>query len=254
MSRRRKKMIAGLYVVAAGLLLALGAAAHYSKGGPGQSASSHNARQMGRGVMSGQMGHGMMGQNRKMMATRRKMRDVVDELMENQAVMERARSVHRIKPFLKKNRELLDRLNDEMEDSWGMPGRMHGAMHGSMHGVKHEAMHGKVMSRRRTSPAAERKTADAAPAAKHVETAAQSRLVARGKEVYLSHACHICHGDTGKGTAAGVSLIGIGKKDSTKEIAELIRHPKTTKMPTFSQTALPEADLKAVVAYLKTLK
>jgi mono/diheme cytochrome c family protein len=253
MTRRRTQMIFGLYVVAAGLLLALGAAARYSRGGAGQSPSSQeaqNSEQMGRGMMSGRMGRVVTEQKRDMVATRWKMRHTVDELMENQAVMDKAKSVHGIKPLLKKNRELLEKLNDEMADSWGM----HRAMHSTMHGATHGAMHGRVMSSRMSSPAPTKKPRAAAPASKPAESAEQSRLVARGKKVFRSHGCHICHGATGEGTSVGVSLIGIGKKDSAEEIAERIRHPKTTKMPAFSKTALPEADVKAVIAYLETLK
>lgn len=238
---RRKRVIATTYVVAAGFLLALGAAARYSREVSAQPAPSGNAGrlehgQMGSGMMGGQMGQGMT--SRGMMAARQKMRDLVDELMENQAAMEKVQSVRGIRPLLRKNHALIEQLNDEMARSWGMKGQMHGARMGARMG----------------SPGPARRQAGAASTGKPKRSATQIRVVTRGKEVFRAHACGICHGETGRGTQAGASLVGVGKKYSTEEIAELIRHPATTKMPSFSRSAMSDADLKAVIAYLETLK
>lgn len=241
MTRKRKTVIVSMYVALAGLLLAMGAAARYSKGGPEQSSSSQknqSSAQMGQGMMGGQMGQGMMGQNRNMMATRRKMRDIVDELMENQTVMEKAKSVRSIRPLLEKNRVLLEKLSDDMAQSGGMHGHMLGA-----------AMHGRMSATAPARNARKNESNDTAGS-----SAAQSRLAARGKEVFAAHGCRVCHGAEGTGTAAGPSLVGIGKKYSAEEIGDLIRHPATARMPKFSESALPNADLKAVIAYVETLK
>lgn len=233
----RKTLIAGTYVTAAGLLLAMGAAAHYFKGGPGHPAASQSGSKTGQGMMSGQMGQGMMAQKRDMTETREKMRHLVDELMVNHRAMEKARSIRRIKPLLKKNGEMLDRLSDEMARSWGMHGEMNRAM-GS-----HMASSGKSRSSRTTTKSS-RSSAG---------SAAHSRLVAEGKEIFRVDGCRVCHGSTGKGTAAGPSLIGVGKKYSAEKLAHLIRHPATARMPSFPESALPEAKLKAVIAFLQTL-
>lgn len=228
----RKTLVASTYVTAAGLLLAMGAAAHYFKGGPGHSATTENTDTTQSGMMSGQMGQGMMGQNRSMMEAREKMHGLVRELTENQRAMEKARSIRSIKPLLRKNGELLDRLSDEMSRSWGMQGSMSGRM----------ASSGNSQSRTATKP-----SRSAAGGAAH------TRLVAEGEEVFRADGCRVCHGSSGKGTAVGPSLIGIGKKYSAEKLARLIRHPATARMPAFSESALPEAKLKAVIAFLQSL-
>ncbi len=219
----RKTLIASTYVTAAGLLLAMGAAAHYFKGGPGHPVTPQNG--------SG-MGQGMMEQNRNMMESREKMRGLVHELTENQRAMEKARSIRGIRPLLKKNGELLDRLSDEMSRAWGMRGSMHKNTVGRM-----------ASSDESRSRAAEESS----------HSKAHSRLVAEGREVFRADGCRVCHGNNGTGTAAGPSLIGVGKKYTAEKLAHLIRHPATARMPSFSESALPDAKLKAVIAFLQTL-
>lgn len=228
MIRWRKTWSFSLYVAAAGLLLAMGAAARYANGGSGQPATERNA---------GQMGRGMMGQNRNRMAVRQRMRDLVDDLMENQAAMEKSRTVQSMKPLLKRNHELLETLNEDMARSWGMHGHMHG-----------EAMGGRKGSSATAQPAG------SGAAKTKASSAAQRELAATGKRIFLAKSCRICHGSEGTGTAAAPSLVGIGSKYSEEKIADLIRHPATSRMPPFSATALSDADLKAVIAYLETLK
>ena len=49
-------------------------------------------------------------------------------------------------------------------------------------------------------------------------------------------------------------LMSVRKKYSAEKIAHLIRHPVTPKMPSFSENAISETDLKAIIAFLQTLK
>jgi len=80
-------------------------------------------------------------------------------------------------------------------------------------------------------------------------------LAAKGKEIFESHTCNACHGDGGVGTVAAPALIGVGAKHSTDELAQLLKHP-TAKMTAGGMPAvdLPPEDLKALIAYLESLK
>lgn len=238
----RKTVIAGLYVAAAGLLLAMGAAAHYSNNGEGQPVGSPGTGATvhvlaGGQMMGGQVGQGMMQQNRSVIKSREKVSRLVDELRENQREMEKARIMRKIKPLVKKNGKLLDRLSNEMARVWEIQGPMHGAMDSRMASPKTAQSQG-------AAPASPSKASNAA----------QGRLVVEGKHVFQADGCIVCHGNDGMGTAAAPSLIGIGKKFSGQQMAELIRHPATPKMPAFSKSAMSDAKLKAVIAYLQTLR
>lgn len=220
---KRKMVMAGTYVFAAGLLLALGAAARYSETAPREIAPDRSA---------GQMGQGMMGRN--MAASREQMETIVNKLMDNHRAMVNAKSLAAMKPLLAVNHTLIERLRDEMNHAWGMHGR---AMGGPM-GPPHAS--GQAGSAKRSG----------APAQK----ATDNKLVARGRQLFAEDSCRVCHGPTAHGTAMAPSLIGVGKKYSAEKIAQLIRHPVTEKMPSFSENAISDADLKAVVAFLQTLK
>jgi ubiquinol-cytochrome c reductase cytochrome b subunit len=80
-------------------------------------------------------------------------------------------------------------------------------------------------------------------------------LAARGKTIFEAQSCNACHGDGGVGTAAAPALAGVGAKLSSDQIAELIRHPNA-KMTAggMPATDLPPDDLKALVAYVESLK
>lgn len=214
---RSRILTAGMYVLAASLLLALGATARYSDGAP-------RGGQMDRGMM----GHGM--KEKKMAAERERMRITVDKLKENHEAMARAKSVADLRPLLEVNRTLLERLTGEMNRAWGMPPK-------------------KMASRRMDRPthSARRRVARA-------ESRAESKLVAKGRHLFAVDSCRVCHGPTAHGTAMAPSLHGVGKKYSREHIAHLIRHPVTEKMPSFSENAISDANLKAIVAFLETLK
>src|SRR5580692_9212337 len=80
-------------------------------------------------------------------------------------------------------------------------------------------------------------------------------LAAKGKTLFEGQSCNACHGDGGVGTAAAPALIGIGKKFSPDQLAELFKHP-TAKMNAGGMPPidLPPDDLKALIAYVENLK
>jgi ubiquinol-cytochrome c reductase cytochrome b subunit len=80
-------------------------------------------------------------------------------------------------------------------------------------------------------------------------------LAAKGKSLFEAQSCNACHGDAGVGTAAGPALVGIATKFKPDQLAELLKHP-TDKMTAGGMPAvdLPPDDLKALIAYLESLK
>ncbi|MGA7916107.1 MAG: cytochrome b N-terminal domain-containing protein [Candidatus Acidiferrales bacterium] len=80
-------------------------------------------------------------------------------------------------------------------------------------------------------------------------------LAAKGKAIFETHYCTGCHGEGGVGTVAGPALIGISAKLNPEQITELLHHPtakmKAGGMPT---PDLPPDDMKALVAYISSLK
>ena len=80
-------------------------------------------------------------------------------------------------------------------------------------------------------------------------------VAAKGKTIFEGNSCNACHGDGGVGTAAAPALIGVGAKYSTDQVAELLKHP-TSKMTAGGMPAvdLPPEDLKALIAYIRSLK
>jgi ubiquinol-cytochrome c reductase cytochrome b subunit len=86
-------------------------------------------------------------------------------------------------------------------------------------------------------------------------TALADPLAAKGKTLFEAQSCNACHGDGGVGTAAAPALIGVSAKFSPDQITALLIHPNARMtaggMPT---TDLPPDDLKALVAYVVSLK
>lgn len=80
-------------------------------------------------------------------------------------------------------------------------------------------------------------------------------LAAKGKTIFEGQSCNACHGDGGVGTAAAPALVGIAKKFSPDQVAELFQHP-TTKMTAGGMPPidLPADDAKALIAYVESLK
>src|ERR1700680_5092194 len=80
-------------------------------------------------------------------------------------------------------------------------------------------------------------------------------LAAKGKTIFEGQSCNACHGDGGAGTAAAPPLVGIKAKFSPDQLAELFNHP-TAKMNAGGMPPidLPPDDLKALIAYVESLK
>jgi len=80
-------------------------------------------------------------------------------------------------------------------------------------------------------------------------------LAAAGKKVYESESCDACHGENGTGTNAGPKLAGAMGQKSAEELSNLLRHP-TAKMieGEMKPVDMPDENLKALVAYIKSLK
>ena len=86
-------------------------------------------------------------------------------------------------------------------------------------------------------------------------TALADPLAAKGKTIFEANSCNACHGDGGTGTAAAPALVGVSAKLSTDQITALLIHPND-KMTAggMPPVALPTDDLKALVAYVSSLK
>jgi mono/diheme cytochrome c family protein len=78
-------------------------------------------------------------------------------------------------------------------------------------------------------------------------------LAAKGKSLFEGQSCNACHGDSGAGTAAAPTLRKT--KFSPDQRAELFNHP-TAKMNAGGMPLvdLPPDDMKALIAYVESLK
>jgi ubiquinol-cytochrome c reductase cytochrome b subunit len=78
---------------------------------------------------------------------------------------------------------------------------------------------------------------------------------AAGKKVFGSESCDACHGENGEGTPVGPKLSGATAQKAPEELTKLLRHP-TAKMieGEMKPVEVPDEDLKALVAYIKSLK
>jgi len=80
-------------------------------------------------------------------------------------------------------------------------------------------------------------------------------LASAGKKVYEGESCDACHGENGTGTNAGPKLAGATAQKPAEELSNLLRHP-TAKMieGEMKPVDVSDEDLKALVAYIKSLK
>lgn len=80
-------------------------------------------------------------------------------------------------------------------------------------------------------------------------------LAAAGKKIYEGESCDACHGENGIGTSAGSKLAGAPAQKPAEELSNLLRHP-TAKMleGEMKPVDLSDEDVKALVAYIKSLK
>src|SRR2546423_182116 len=78
---------------------------------------------------------------------------------------------------------------------------------------------------------------------------------AAGKKIYDGESCDACHGENGVGTAVGPKLAGATAQKPAEELTNLLRHP-TSKMieGEMKPVEVSDDDLKALVAYIKSLK
>jgi ubiquinol-cytochrome c reductase cytochrome b subunit len=78
---------------------------------------------------------------------------------------------------------------------------------------------------------------------------------AAGKKVFGSESCDACHGENGEGTPVGPKLSGVTAQKAPEELTKLLRHP-TAKMieGEMKPVEVSDEDLKALVAYIKSLK
>jgi ubiquinol-cytochrome c reductase cytochrome b subunit len=80
-------------------------------------------------------------------------------------------------------------------------------------------------------------------------------LAAAGKKVYESESCDACHGENGVGTAAGPKLSGPIAQKPSEELSDLLRHPSSKMIEgEMKPIDVNDEDLKALVAYIKSLK
>lgn len=100
----------------------------------------------------------------------------------------------------------------------------------------------------------------AAPGQKKKPAPASAALAAAGKKVYEANGCAACHVVAGRGGKTGPDLshIAANKKNTAARLGAVIRDPKkalnTEKMPAYPADKIKDADLKALVAYLGSLK
>lgn len=89
-----------------------------------------------------------------------------------------------------------------------------------------------------------------------VNVALADPLAAKGKAIFEVRSCNACHGDGGAGTAAAPALIGVGAKFTADQLAEVLKNP-TAKMTAGGMPSvvdLPTDDLKALIAYVESLR
>jgi mono/diheme cytochrome c family protein len=91
--------------------------------------------------------------------------------------------------------------------------------------------------------------------------AAAAQDAEKGLQVFTAQKCSLCHAVAGKGNPKG-PLDGVGAKYKADELRQWIVDAKgmtakanaTRKPPMKDFSALPKADVDALVAYLSTLK
>lgn len=93
-----------------------------------------------------------------------------------------------------------------------------------------------------------------------VPGAAMAADAAKGKELFATHKCTLCHAAEGKGNAKG-NLDGVGSKLTAAEIKQWIVDPETMaakakaeRKPVMKKKPYPAADVDDMVAYLASLK
>ena len=91
--------------------------------------------------------------------------------------------------------------------------------------------------------------------------AQEAARVERGRKLYESERCAVCHSIAGKGNLKG-PLDGVGSRLTIEELrlwmaapAEITAKTKSTRKPPMKSYAhLPKEDVDAVIAYMQSLK
>jgi mono/diheme cytochrome c family protein len=101
------------------------------------------------------------------------------------------------------------------------------------------------------APGQKKKPAKPAPGA-------SKTLIAEGKKVYDSSGCAACHMIGNKGGKVGPNLTHVGKTTKPAKLETVIRTPKKLNpkgmMPAYDAKKINAKQLKALVAYLSSLK
>src|SRR5687767_3898309 len=106
-----------------------------------------------------------------------------------------------------------------------------------------------------TGAEAQKKKVPPKPKPKPANTKA---LIEEGKKVYLKNACATCHVIGDKGGKIGPDLSHVGKDEKPADLVIYIREPKkknpNSLMPAYAPNQITDKQLKALVAYLASLK
>jgi ubiquinol-cytochrome c reductase cytochrome b subunit len=90
-------------------------------------------------------------------------------------------------------------------------------------------------------------------AAKPAFPAAAVSPEAQGRGLFLSHKCTDCHGDDGEGTPDGPKLTDISMRKSADQVAQSLQKPSDKALDA-GMPVVPETELAALVAYLRSLR
>jgi mono/diheme cytochrome c family protein len=88
-----------------------------------------------------------------------------------------------------------------------------------------------------------------------VNVALANPLAAKGRDIYEQQSCNACHGDNGIGSAAGPKLVGVGNKFDSQKLEALLKRPSAAMTQEgMTPTDLNGEDVKALIAYVESLK
>lgn len=88
-----------------------------------------------------------------------------------------------------------------------------------------------------------------------VVVAALDPLAAAGKKVYEGESCDACHGEGGVGTGVAPKLAGAVEQKPADELSNLLKKPTQQMLDGGMQPVnVSDEDLKALIAYIKSLK
>ncbi len=109
-------------------------------------------------------------------------------------------------------------------------------------------------SAEKVAPTASAAEPNGAPAPSEKPAGATSASTAAGEKIFQSHACVVCHGPAGAGTARVAPLAGLVAGKSDQQLSTLLQHPdakmKAGGMPPFTGSQAEESSL---IAYIHSL-